>query len=58
MSDQDILANQKIIIDNQTKLLANQKAIQDNQAAILKNQATLEQLEKNQAKILAILQKK
>ena len=57
MSDQEVLANQKIIIDNQTKLLANQKAIQDNQAAILKNQTTLEQLEKNQAKILSLLQK-
>ena len=57
MSEHDIVANQKLILDNQHSILANQKAIQDNQAIIKQNQESLQLILKNQEKILALLQK-
>ena len=50
MSDTDVIANQKLIVENQAKILANQETIK-------RNQATLEIILKNQERILAILQK-
>ena len=50
MSDTDVIANQKLIVENQAKILANQETIKH-------NQATLEIILKNQERILAILQK-
>ena len=50
MSDTDVIANQKLIVENQAKILANQEAIKHNQVA-------LETILKNQERILALLQK-
>jgi hypothetical protein len=50
MSDTDVIANQKLIIENQATILANQEIIKQ-------NQATLETIVKNQERILALLQK-
>jgi hypothetical protein len=50
MSDTDVIANQKLIVENQAKILANQETIKHNQAA-------LEAILKNQERILALLQK-
>jgi len=50
MSDTDVIANQKLIVENQAKILANQETIKQ-------NQATLETIVKNQERILALLQK-
>ena len=50
MSDTDVIANQKLIVENQAKILANQEIIKQ-------NQATLETIVNNQERILAILQK-
>jgi hypothetical protein len=57
MSEHDIVANQKLILENQHTILANQKTIQDNQAIIKQNQDSLQVILKNQEKILALLQK-
>jgi len=57
MSEHDILANQKIILEHQQIILANQKAIQENQETIKQNQAALPQILKNQQEILALLRK-
>ena len=50
MSETDVIANQKLIVENQAKILANQETIK-------KNQATLDAIVKNQERILALLQK-
>ena len=50
MSDTDVIANQKLILENLEKILANQKIIKQ-------NQATLETIVRNQERILALLQK-
>lgn len=50
MSDTDVIANQKLIVENQAKILANQETIK-------KNQVTLDIIVKNQERILALLQK-
>ena len=50
MSDTDVIANQKVILENQAAILANQEIIK-------KNQATLETIVKNQERILTLLQK-
>ena len=50
MSDTDVIANQKLIVENQAKILANQETIK-------RNQATLDTIVKNQERILALLQK-
>jgi hypothetical protein len=50
MSDTDVIANQKLIVENQTKILANQETIKQNQTA-------LETILKNQERILALLQR-
>jgi hypothetical protein len=50
MSDTDVIANQKLIIENQATILANQEIIKQ-------NQATLETIVQNQERILAFLQK-
>jgi hypothetical protein len=50
MSETDVIANQKLIVENQAKILANQETIK-------KNQATLDTIVKNQERILALLQK-
>ncbi|MGA2136461.1 MAG: hypothetical protein ABSH50_29575 [Bryobacteraceae bacterium] len=50
MSDTDVIANQKLIIENQATILANQEIIKQ-------NQATLATIVKNQERILALLQK-
>jgi len=50
MSETDVIANQKTIMDNQAKILANQEIIKS-------NQATLDKILKNQERILALLQK-
>jgi len=64
MAEQDVLSNQKLIIDNQASILANQETIKSNQAAILANQDTIKTNQKsmdlilkNQETILALLQK-
>jgi hypothetical protein len=64
MAEQDVLSNQKLILDNQASILANQETIKNNQAAILANQDTiknnqqsLDLILRNQEKILALLQK-
>ena len=57
MSEHDIVANQKLILENQHTILAHQKTIQDNQAIIKQNQDSLQVILKNQEKILALLQK-
>jgi len=57
MPESDVVANQKLILENQHAILANQKAIQDNQAGIIKNQESLPLILKNQEKILGLLQK-
>jgi len=57
MADHDVLANQKTILDHQAQILANQKTILDNQAAIKRNQDALQEIIKNQEKILAALKK-
>ena len=43
MADNDVLANQKTILDHQAQILANQKTILDNQAAIKQNQDALQE---------------
>lgn len=65
MSEQEILANQKMILENQAKILANQQVIQENQAAIKANQETIKQNQAkldlilaNQERILSLLEKK
>jgi len=50
MSDTDVIANQKLIIENQAKVLANQEIIKQNLVA-------LEAILKNKERILALLQK-
>jgi hypothetical protein len=50
MSDTGVIANQKVILENQATILANQEIIKQ-------NQATLETIVKNQERILALLQK-
>jgi hypothetical protein len=57
MSEHDVVANQKLILENQHTIIANQKTIQDNQAIIKHNQEALQLILKNQEKILALLQK-
>jgi hypothetical protein len=57
MSENDVLANQKLILENQQTILANQEAIQGNQATIVQNQKSLASILGNQEKILALLQK-
>jgi hypothetical protein len=57
MAESDVIANQKLILENQHEIKANQKTIKENQAAILKNQATLNTIVANQEKILALLKK-
>jgi len=57
MADNDVLANQKTILDHQAQILANQKTILDNQAAIKQNQDALQEIIKNQEKILTALKK-
>jgi hypothetical protein len=53
MSDHDLLATQKLILENQTTILANQGVIQQNQQVIEKNQQALDRIQKNQELILA-----
>jgi hypothetical protein len=55
--EQDILSNQKLILENQASILSNQQTILANQDAIRKNQQTLDAIVKNQEKILGLLQK-
>lgn len=50
MSDTDVIANQKLIVENQVKILANQETIKRNQVAP-------ETILKNQERTLALLQK-
>jgi hypothetical protein len=50
MSENDVIANQKLIVENQAKILANQEIIKH-------NQVTLDTIVKNQERILALLQK-
>ena len=50
MSDSDVIANQKLIVENQAKILAKQETIKQNQVA-------LAAILKNQERILALLQK-
>jgi len=57
MSENEILSNQKIILENQTTIVANQKAILENQDTIKSNQASLNAILKNQELILAALKK-
>jgi hypothetical protein len=57
MPQDDVLSNQKLILENQAAILANQKTILNNQAAIEKNQQTLDVIVKNQELILSLLQK-
>jgi hypothetical protein len=64
MSENAVIANQKLILRNQSEILANQgqiKAnqvtIKKNQATILKNQGSLNTIIKNQKQILARLNK-
>ena len=57
MSENEVLSNQKTILDHQAQILANQKTILDNQAAIKQNQDALQKIIQNQEKILASLKK-
>jgi hypothetical protein len=71
MSEHEVVANQKTILDHQATILENQKTIQghqgsilENQKTILKNQANIEknqdalqEILKNQKEILAALKK-
>jgi len=57
MSENEVLANQKTILDHQAEILANQKTILENQAAIKQNQDALQKIIQNQEKILAALKK-
>jgi len=64
MAEQDVLSNQKLILDNQANILAKQETIKNNQTAILANQDTIKSNQqslslilKNQEKILALLEK-
>ncbi len=50
MSDTDVIANQKLIVENQAKILANHETTNPTPAA-------LEAILKNQERILALLQK-
>lgn len=50
MPESDVLANQRLILENQRDIKANQEAI-------LKNQASLNTIIANQAEILALLKK-
>ena len=54
MADNDVLANQKTILDHQAQSLGIEKTILDNQAAINWNQDALQEIIKNQEKILTI----
>jgi hypothetical protein len=63
MADDEVLANQRMILENQKtilanqqkldQVLANQKTIEDNQAAIQRNQQKLDRLLANQETIQA-----
>jgi hypothetical protein len=64
MSEQEVVANQKTMLDHQATILENQKTIQghqgsilENQKTILKNQDALQEILKNQKEILAALKK-
>ena len=57
MAEDEVIANQKVILNNQDSILANQKAIIDNQETIKRNQATLDEIVKNQHQILSLLKK-
>ena len=57
MPDQDVIANQKTILENQKSIIANQGAIQKNQEEIKSNQIALQQILKNQDEILAHLRR-
>jgi hypothetical protein len=64
MPDNDVLANQKLILQNQSTIIANQDAIKNNQAAVLANQETIKNNQhslhlilKNQEEILRLLRK-
>ncbi len=57
MPDNEVLANQKTILDHQAKILENQKTILDNQAAIMQNQDALQKIIQNQERILEALKK-
>jgi hypothetical protein len=71
MSDHEVIANQKTILDHQASILENQKTILShqgtilenqktilhNQASIEKNQGALDRILENQKEILAALKK-
>ena len=57
MSENEVLANQKTILDHQAQILKNQKTILDNQAAIKQNQDALQEIIQNQERILTALKK-
>ena len=42
MAEQDVISNQKAILENQETILSNQKTIVENQEIIKKNQASLD----------------
>ena len=46
MAEQDVLSNQKLILDNQANILANQETIKTNQLAILANQDVIKPISK------------
>ncbi len=52
MSEQEVIANQKTILDHQASILENQKTILSHQGSILENQKTIlhnqATIEKNQ----------
>jgi hypothetical protein len=53
----EVVSNQKTILAHQDEILKNQKTIIDNQTIIKGNQDKLEEILKNQDKILSLLQK-
>ena len=52
-----IVKNQKTILANQATIVRNQKTILANQGAIKRNQSALNQILKNQKRILAAVKK-
>jgi hypothetical protein len=57
MAEDEVVSNQKLILNNQNSILANQKIIIDNQETIKRNQETLDEIVKNQQQILSLLKK-
>ena len=53
----EVVSNQKTILSHQDEILKNQKTIIENQGIIKGNQDKLEEILKNQGKILSLLQK-